>query len=404
VTGGEHWIGLRRPSDLDPREPLPDGDPELMGRILAEIRADGPMTFARFMDLVLYDPAAGYYSGAADRPGRAGDFLTAPESHPIFGWAVARQVEDVWDRLGRPAGFTIREHGAGTGALAAGILDGLRRGGSSLAGQVRYQVDEVSTVRLDRIRERLATVDLAHVIEAADDRPIDGIVLANELLDALPVHRVIGGPGGELRELLVDVGADGALAELAAPPSTPALAARLAAEGIELRTGQRAEICLALDAWVAGAAAGLGRGLLLVIDYGYPAAELYDGARRPDGTLLAYVRHRVHTDPFARVGRQDLTAHVDLTALASAARAAGLEELGSTTQGEFLASLGAGELLLGVQSDPSTDMPAYLEARAAFVRMLDPGATGRFAVSFFGRALPDTPPLSGLSIHMPPRR
>jgi SAM-dependent MidA family methyltransferase len=156
---------------------------------------------------------------------------------------------------------------------------------------------------------------------------------------------------GALREVLVG-SRDGAFVDVEADPTTPALAARLTEESIQLVEGQRAEISLGLGAWVDAASAGLERGVLLLIDYGYPAAELYDPLRRRDGTLRAYLRHRVHDDPYVHVGRQDLTAHVDVTAVESAARAAGLDHLGTTTQAEFLVGLGTEDLLRAIQADP----------------------------------------------------
>jgi SAM-dependent MidA family methyltransferase len=179
------------------------------------------------------------------------------------------------------------------------------------------------------------------------------------------------------------------------PPSTPALVQRLAAEGIELEPGQRAEICLELDAWLERAANPLERGLMLLIDYGASAAELYTNDR--GSTLRAYHRHRVHADPLVAIGRQDLTAHVDLTAVEQAAMAAGLSPLGRTRQAELLAALGIGDLLVGLQSNLGTTLEAYLEAKAAVVRMLDPRATGAFAVLAFGRGLPAEPPLRGFA-------
>ena len=429
VTGSIE-VGLRRVAELDPRAPLPESDPRLVARIAGEIRAAGPMTFARFMELALYDPEAGYYTTGSAGPGRHGDFLTAPEGHPIFGWAIARLLESAWDALHRPPEFVIREHGAGSGALAAGVLDGLRRSGSPLLGAVRYQPSDVAPARLDALRERLSELGLAAHIEPADDRPAQGAILANELLDALPVHRVEGGPDGQLLERFVtlpasvggsgetttgtadasgtaDPGAsaaggggtgDPALADFTTvlgPPSTPSLAARIDAEGIALQPGQPAEICLALDAWVARAAGPLERGVMLLIDYGYRAAQLYGPDR--GSTLRAYHRHRVHADPLVAIGRQDLTAHVDLTAVERAAVAAGLEPAGRTTQGQLLADLGAGELLVALQADPATTLESYLEARSALMRMLDPRATGAFAVLAFGRGLPSGARLRGLA-------
>jgi len=384
-------VGLRRVPELDPAAPLPESDPHLLERIRREIRRDGPMPFARFMELALYDPEAGYYvaSRGADEaetgPGRAADFLTAPEGHPIFGWALARHLESVWLALDRPAQFVVREHGAGTGALAAGILDGLRRSGSSLLEAVRYQPVDASPARLDALRERVAALALADRLETFDPRPSPGAVLANELLDALPVHRVEGAEAGGIRERFVVLAPDGTLATALGEPSSPALAARLEAEGVRLQPGQPAEICLAVDPWIAEAAATLEGGELLLIDYGADAADLY----RPErgSTLRAYHRHRVHADPLVAIGRQDLTAHVDLTAVERAAGAAGLGWIGRTTQARFLAALGTGELLVGLQTDPEIDLGRYLEARAALVRMLDPRVTGGFAVLGFGRGL-----------------
>jgi SAM-dependent MidA family methyltransferase len=272
------------------------------------------------------------------------------------------------------------------------LLDGLRRSRSPLGAALRYQATDASPARLDGLRGRLTELGLDAALEPASDAPEEGAILANELLDALPVHRVEGTAAG-LLERYVALGPDGNLQELAGEPSTPALAARLGEEGIRLEPGQVAEICLTIDDWVAGAAATLRRGELLLIDYGRPAAELY----RPDrgSTIRAYHRHRVHADPFTGIGRQDLTAHVDLTAVERAAAAAGLAALGQTTQARFLADLGIGDLLVARQSEPATTLQSYLDAKSAVVRMLDPRATGSFAVMGFGRGMPTGPSLRG---------
>ncbi len=387
---------LRRvhPADLDAVE----GDPELEARIRAEIRESGPMTFARFMDLALYDARGGYYRAATARPGRDGDFLTAPEAHPIFGRALARHVEDVWHGLGRPPHFTVREHGAGSGALAAGLLGGLAGDGSPLAGVIRYRPVEVEPRRLHELRARLRAAGggVGDVLEEDDGAGVVGVVLANEVLDALPTHRVVR-RDGRLLEVFVGLAEGGAFVDVEAAPSSPALAARLASEGILLVDGQAGEICLAVDGWIAKAAAGLERGVLLLIDYGHPAAALYDPARRRDGTLMAYLGQRAHADVYHAVGLQDLTAHVDITAAERAAASAGLTWIATTTQGPFLAALGVGELLVGLQAGPDADLGEYLEARAALVRMIDPAAMGGFRVMAFGRGLPDATALRGLT-------
>jgi SAM-dependent MidA family methyltransferase len=391
--------------DLTPglrREAAPDleavgQEDELVERIHAEIAASGPMTFARFMELALYDPAGGYYRAATARPGRAGDFLTAPETHPLFGAALSRLVADAWERLGRPAPFTIREYGAGTGTLAVAILDRLELEAPALARVVRYDPVDVEPRRRDAVAARLAEggragilVDAAEAAGAGTDAgagsPVTGIVLANEVLDALPTHRVVQ-RDGRLLEVLVGSSEDRFVDDEAAP-TTPALAARLEGDGIVLADGQHAEICLGLDAWIDEAAAGLARGLLVLIDYGYPATELYDPVRRGAGTLRAYLGHRVTDDPYRHVGRQDLTAHVDVTAVERAAVAAGLTHLRTTTQAELLVGLGMEDLLQAIQADPGTTLESYLAVRSSVMRLLDPAAMGRFRVMGFGRHWP----------------
>jgi SAM-dependent MidA family methyltransferase len=361
------------------------------------------MPFARFMDLALYDPRGGYYRASAARPGREGDFLTAPEAHPIFGAALARAVADAWDRLARPEPFILREYGAGTGALAAAVLDGLARERPDVMAVLRYDPVEVEPRRHVAIAEQLEAAGHRGVFDPTAPpiaEPIVGMVLANEVLDALPTCRVVV-RDRVLREIAVGWH-DDHFVDVEIDPSTPALAARLTDEGIVLADGQRAEVCLALDGWIAAAAAGLARGVLLLIDYGYPANALYDPVRRHDGTLRAYLRHRVHDDPYIHVGRQDLTAHVDVTAVERAAAAAGLTHLGTTTQAEFLVGLGTQDLLQAIQADPATTLEDYLEVRSALVRLLDPAAMGRFRVMAFGRGWPAGAGLAGLAYRLRP--
>ena len=394
--------GLRRvpAPDLDSVE----SDPVLVERITAEIAANGPLTFARFMELALYEPDHGYYRAPDARPGRGGDFLTAPEAHPIFGRALARHVVDAWRAIGSPALFGIREYGAGSGALALALLDGIVGEEPALYRAVRYRAVEVEARRLGELRSVLSAAGHGDRLDEDEGGPIVGAVIANEVLDALPTHRVVGRPaasdGGEaeaagILEVFVDR-RDRAFVDVSGPPSTPALADRLAGEGITLQPGQRAEICLAVDDWVARAGAGLERGTALFIDYGYPASELYDPVRRPRGTLAAYLGQRAHEDPYRAVGRQDLTAHVDITAVERAAVGAGLAHVATTTQSQFLAGLGAGELLVELQTGPDASLQRYLEARAALVRMIDPAAMGRFRVMVFGRGISAGVALRGL--------
>jgi len=396
--------GLRRDAPTDLSDVGEDAD--LLERIRDEIRRTGPMPFARFMELALYDPDGGYYRSAQARPGRQGDFVTAPELHPIFGATLATAIEEIWRRMGEPAPFVVRELGAGTGALAIAILDGLRAAGSPLLESIVYEPVEVDERRLGAFAARLTAAGHGARQRTPATKPISGIVLGNEVLDALPVHRVRR-RGAALRELAVDIGPDGQLVEVEVAPSNPEVATYLANAGIELVDGQTAEFALGLEDWIAASVASLARGVLLLIDYGAPGAELYDPVRRRDGTLRASVRHQVHDDPYRHVGRQDLTAHVDMTAVERAAHAAGLTTIGMTTQAEALMGLGIEARLRAIQADPATTFEDYTLVRSVLMRLLDPAAMGRFRVMAFGRGwaetTPQDPPLGLFAFHWPAR-
>jgi SAM-dependent MidA family methyltransferase len=340
------------------------------------------ITLARFMQRALAEPGLGYYATSQERPTRAGDFLTAPELHPFFGRCLGRQLTDVRQRLGEPAAFTVQEHGAGRGTLADSVATGLEADDSRLINALRW--DPVD----------LPVPTPSAMPEVNRDEPFDGVVLANEFLDALPVHGVVG-RGGVLRERYV-TWRYGWFAEIEDEPSTPDLAAHLERDGVQLADGQRAEIGLAATAWVRTVAGRMRRGALLLIDYGHPARELY-GPRRMAGTLLTYRGHAVGEDPLVAIGRQDLTAHVDLTAIERAAGEAGLDRLGAATQAHFLVALGLGGVLDELGRNPTTRADSYLLARSSVARLLDPRHLGAFHVLLFGRGISPDPPLRGFS-------
>jgi SAM-dependent MidA family methyltransferase len=369
--------GLRQPAE--PRSPS-----ELVALIRAEIEAapDRRITFARFMERALYEPRLGYYRQAADRPTDAGDFLTAPETHAIFGWTVARRIERMWADLGEPDPFGLIEYGAGSGTLAISILEGLRRhGSSSLLAAIRYEPVEANQHRLGDLRRRFEKAGFADRLAPAgsgtgEPVSVTGVFLANEFLDALPIHRVVV-RGGVLRELFVTW--SDRFVEVVAESSTEELARRLADDAVELAEGQIAEICLGLEPWLDEAAARLDRGYVLAIDYGSEAAELY-GPRHLAGTLLGYRGHRVVDDPFTDPGAIDLTAHVDFTALKILGERRGLRPVALITQSEFLVKSGLESELRALQESPNTTAEDYLRARSGVVRMLDPRHMGRFRV------------------------
>jgi SAM-dependent MidA family methyltransferase len=402
-------------------------DSELTALIRAEIESSpgGRITFARYMERALYEPGLGYYRQGADRPTDAGDFLTAPETHAIFGWTIARRIEEMWNDLGRPTPFGLIEYGAGSGTLALSILEGMgRHGAADLVSAVRYEPVESNPNRLADLRRRFddagfsgglvggsvegsatsggpatsSPTDRARPTASVESVPVTGVILANEFLDALPVHRVVV-QGGLLRELYVTW--RDRFVEVAAEPSTPDLAGRLAADGIDvgqLAEGKVAEISLGLGEWLRGVAARLARGFVLAIDYGYEATELY-GPRRLAGTLLGYRGHRVEVDPFAAPGETDLTAHVDFTAIERLAAYHGFRTASLTTQSEFLVAAGLEEELRALQTSPELTLADYVRARSGIVRMLDPRHMGKFRVLTLARGV--AAPASDAAVPVP---
>jgi SAM-dependent MidA family methyltransferase len=356
-----------------------------VARIRDEILAapDQRLTFARFMELALYEPGLGYYRRHDDRATRSGDFLTAPEMDPIFASALAAQLEEMWQRLGRPEAFTLRDHGAGTGRLGDDLRAALEASGSALVEGFRYEPVEIGPERLPA--------------ESVDpQRPFIGCLLANELVDALPVHRLEAGDDGELHEIGVGWH-DGWFVDTPMAISDGAQAA-LDSSGVRPGAGQRIDVRPAAGSWLRAATAPLERGWAVLIDYGASAAELL--RRMPEGTVRTYRRHHAGDDPFLAVGATDLTAHVDFQALERSAAEAGLDSLGRTSLAEFLAGLEIGERLVELRGTPGTTAERYLTARSAVLRLLDPRQLGGFGVLVLGRGVPAAPPLRGLSFRL----
>jgi len=334
------------------------------------------MPFARFMELALYDPDGGYYRAADARPGRAGDFLTAPELHPIFGRTVARQVHDMWQRLGEPHDFTLREYGAGTGALGTHIREGLERLASPLAATMLYQPLEVA----------------GRAVMWSSPGPMVGAILGNEFLDALPVRRVIN-DGGRLRELYVGW-REGRFVELMGPVSDERLGQHIRAA--ELAPGQRTEISLAVGDWLRQIDEQLERGYVLLFDYGLDRAALRS-ADRPNGTIRAFGEHHVSSDVLSGVGHRDITAHVDLDGLADDARRAGFDRLGRIDQARFLVKCGLQDAYGVAKETADERLESALLLRSVMRRLLDPHQLGGYAVVALGKGVPLQPPLVGFA-------
>jgi SAM-dependent MidA family methyltransferase len=322
---------------------------ELAARIRAEIEsAGGWISFARYMEMALYEPGLGYYSAGARKFGAAGDFITAPEVAPVFSRCLAAQCAEVLAALG---GGDVLEFGAGSGAMATAMLAELEALGR-LPG--RYRILDVSADLRERQRATIegAVPQLLERVEWLDrwPAPFTGVVVANEVLDAMPVER-FAWRGGVVETLGVSSGGDAF--QWAAVPAPGALRDRVeliqSEIGADWPDGYVSEVNLGLEPWLAAAAATLERGVMFFVDYGLPRRELYS-PERSSGTLLCHFRHRFHDDPFVRVGLQDVTAWVDFTAVAEAAQRAGLDVAGYTTQAHFLIGNGLSRHLADVSN------------------------------------------------------
>jgi SAM-dependent MidA family methyltransferase len=310
-----------------------------LAELLAErIRRYGPLTFADYMRECLYHPVHGYYSKAEST--RFADYYTSVDVHPVFGRLLARQFAEMWENLGRPEKFTLVEAGAGVGRLAGHILDFSAAKLPAFYAALRYIAVERSGSRREQaaiaLKEHADAGHFSVSIEIPAHIP-EGCLFSNELIDALPVHRIVMDSGGG-REIFVGF-SQGHLVDVAAPVSTCAITEYFAAQGVTLHEGQHAEAGLEACDWITEVGRRLERGYVLTIDYGHSAAELFD-EHHMRGTLLAYQNHRVSEEFYASPGEQDLTAHANFTALEMWGSRSGLETTGFTSQTAFLLALG----------------------------------------------------------------
>ena len=368
---------------------LPDPDPDalahsqrLVERIRAELeRSGGWIPFHRYMELALYAPGLGYYASGATKLGAAGDFITAPEMTPLFGRTLARFAVPVLAQ----SGGDVLELGAGSGRLAVDLLLELEALGC-LPG--RYRILEVSPDLCQRQRQLIGQ-QAAHLlsrVEWLDRLPEScaGLVIANEVLDAMPVHLIHWSDGVPQERGVIWSGNGFAWRDR--PIAEAALAGEVAA--LPVTGDYLSEICPAAPALVTSLAGCLTLGLLLFIDYGFPRAEYYHPQRHM-GTLKVHYRHRSLDDPFFLPGLADITAHVDFSAAALAGTAAGLELSGYTSQANFLMDAGILDLMLAME--PTS--PAYLRAASAAQQLLQPMEMGElFKVLALGKGMPDDLP------------
>ncbi len=359
---------------------------QLACRVREEItQAGGAIPFARFMELALYAPGLGYYAAGRHKFGAAGDFVTAPELGSLFARCLARSAGSVLERVGGD----ILETGAGSGALVADLLLELETLGRL---PERYLILELSNELRDRQAKTLRR-KAPHLSDRArwlDALPADfrGVMLANELLDALPVERFKITDRGVQQ---LHVAWENDRFAWREKPADGRIRARI--EPLALSPGYTSEINFMAEAWIRSVADVLKQGALLLIDYGFPRAEFYH-PQRTAGTLMCHYRHRAHDDPLILVGLQDITAHVDFTAIAETGREAGLALLGYTSQAAFL--IGSGLEQLMAASDPE-DARAHLELTRQVKKLTSPHEMGElFKVMALGRDVPE--PLPGFTL------
>ena len=368
----------------------------LADRLAAAIRTSGPMPFASFMAAALYDRTDGYYTKPG-RVGRGGDFYTSVSTGPVFGELMAGQFREVWQQLGKPADFSIVERGANDGTFAADVLSWSRRHDPAFHQSLTYWIDEPLPALAARQSETLA--DFPGRWRHGAPQGATGVFFANELLDAMPFRRVVR-RGSTWLERCVGLSPEGRFTWTDAPLLDRTSRARLAQLGDDFPEGYETEVAPAVGSEVRLAAATIAHGALFFIDYGFCAADYYDPARRT-GTFRCFRSHQAHENPFDAIGSTDITAHVDFSFAAAAARTAGCHVAAFVDQARFLTGAAAPSLpaLDGDQSAAATSW------RRQFQSLTHPGHLGRsFHVLVLAKTPGNTPwslSLSGLRFASP---
>jgi SAM-dependent MidA family methyltransferase len=342
------------------------------------------ITFAEYMELALYHPQHGYYATSAERISERGDFLTSPHLAADFGEMLAIQLYQIWQILGTPPIFQIIEMGAGQGLLAAQILTYSRQIYPDFFRSIDYLIIEVAPAMKIAQQQKLKDLPVRWCdwIEIPD-RSIVGCFLSNELIDAFPVHQVVV-KENELQEVYVTLDKDNNLSESIDKLSTARLPEYWQLNNINLLNskypeGYRTEVNLAALAWQERVVKKLQRGYIISIDYGYTADRYYN-PMRSQGTLQCYYQHAYHSDPYINIGNQDLTAHVDFTALQNQGELLGLQTVGFIQQGLFLMALGLGDRIAAISSSDNSDVRSLLQRRQNLHQLIDPMGLGKFGV------------------------
>ncbi len=358
--------------------------------IIDRIRRDGPISFKDFMEMALYYPEYGYYTSPETEIGIKGDFYTGPHLHPIFGALIGKQIEEMWDFMGQTSEFHIIEYAAGKGYLATDMLDYLKR--SRFYSAIRYAIIEINPYLRKKQSEVLKSfsdkITFYKSIDEIDD--IKGCVLSNELIDSFPVHLIqkventikeiyVGVESDDFTEVLFEYGSD--------------ILSYMEAFNIDITEGYKTEVNTLISNWLSSLSNVLSEGFIFTVDYGYPSWDYYSPARNR-GTLQCYYRHMVNENPYQNIGKQDITAHVNFSALEKWGDENGFRTIGYCPQGKFLVSLGIDELL----SDIFHNNPDYSFEAAKVKGLIFPegmGESHKVLIQYRGNGKPD---LRGFSL------
>jgi SAM-dependent MidA family methyltransferase len=337
-------------------------------KIINKIMQEGPVTFETFMEMALYEPGLGYYASADTEIGRAGDFYTSQHLHPAFGAMIGKQLEEMWEIMGKPREFFAVEPGAGAGILCLDILNYLHQ--REIFHSLIYVIAELNPFLQNRQEKLLEKYSgkVKWVSSLTELSPLKGCILSNELLDAFPVHLVE--MEEELKEVCVTI-QNSSFYEMKARPHTSELGGYLTEFSINIPKGYRTEINLRVREWIRSAGEILSEGFIFTIDYGFPAWDYYSEDRNR-GTLLCYFKHQTTEDPYRNIGEQDITAHVNFSSVKKWGEDLGIRTIGFCRQGTFLISLGIDELIQELYSD-SVD---YLFEVSKIKRLIFPGTLG----------------------------
>lgn len=362
----------------------------LKQKIIEKIKKQGPITFEAFMDMALYYPELGYYTSPENVIGRKGDFYTSPHLHRIFGAMIGKQLEEMWEAMGRPADFNAVEMGAGAGYLCKDILDYLKN--REIFNSLNYIIVELNPVMATSQKKLLPDFSnkVRWISSPGELNAVKGCVFSNELLDAFPVHLVE--MDDKLKEIYIAYD-NNCFIEQYQTVNSHDLIDYFNQFSLNIPHGYRTEINLRIRDWLKEISEVLSEGFILTIDYGYTAQEYYN-EERTRGTLLCYHKHSLNENPYENIGKQDITAHVNFSSLKTWGEETGLKTVGYCPQGTFLISLGIDKVITELYGNPS-DYPFEIAKIKGLILPQGMGESHRVMIQYKGKGKPE---LRGFSL------